>query len=252
MIAALLLTSALALSPSALDGSNESGWYGLKFKGIRSMPSVPLRHENGLPDLLLVHEPTQTRVYGLDDKGASTSLGKVDEKGRPIGTWKFFEGGQLRWEVEIGERENRASSSICKKVKFEFGRDAGPLFGFSCLDDRGQVDGLEEVLDLRGAVRVRGANSAGERTGPWLTYAPNRQPQSFAVYVAGKLDGEYQRFSPEGPGLTVRGEFRGGKAVGTWRYTCADGVPRERAFSKPTEIVVDEWQHECDAKIRSK
>jgi hypothetical protein len=136
-------------------------------------------------------------------------------------------------------------------VKVEFGRDAGPLFGFSCLDDRGRLEGLAVVLDLRGAVRVRGENSAGDRFGPWFTYAPNRQPETFAVYAAGRLSGEYQLLSPGGAGLLIRGEFRDGKAVGRWVYECGDGKQRERIFAIPTEVVIDEWQHDCVGKIQA-
>jgi hypothetical protein len=72
------------------------------------------------------------------------------------------------------------------------------------------------------------------------------------MFVAGKLDGEYQRLSPEGPGLTIRGEFRGGKAVGTWHHACANGVHRQRVFATATPVGIDEWQHNCEARIQSK
>ena len=47
----------IALGAAASGDGDDAGWFGLKFKGIRSMPSVVLRHDSGLPELLLVHEP---------------------------------------------------------------------------------------------------------------------------------------------------------------------------------------------------
>ena len=72
-----------------------------------------------------------------------------------------------------------------------------------------------------------------QRDGTWTEYAPDGSVRSIATYKLGILSGPWQQTTS---GITLAGELREGRRVGTWTRTDRDGKVTRAAYPAPDLI----------------